>query len=538
MSTVVNRERVASQERPASVPLRSRVAVLWRSLPTVAVIAVLVGLGVWGHSNDWKLPAFASLGRSATPVVDDWCSEHNVPESKCIECNASLLPKDEDYGWCETHGVAGCPLEHPDVAELPSPPTITQARLNSAAHALALKPRPENSSLCKLHQRRIQFTSVEAIEKAGVDIAVVKESPVLEAVASTGEVGYDQTRMAQLSSRVAGTVWRVEKKIGDEVAKGELLALIDASEVGTAKSEFLQAIAHYRLKQSTHERLLSLGSDGIIAGRQLREAEAEEEEARIRLQAAEQLLVNLGLPVRLTDFSEADTEAIATQIQFLGLPDELVASLDARSTTSNLFPLRAPLDGVIVTRNVVEGEVVDVSRLLFGVADVSRLWLTLNVRQEDAAYVSLGQSVLFRAGESENDVRGSVTWISTAADEKTRTVEVRVELPNADGLLRANTFGVGRIVLRDEPAAIVVPTEALHWDGMCHVVFVRDKSYFEPDAPKFFHVRPVRTGVKAGDITEIIVGLLPGEVIASKNSVVLEAQLLKGNLGAGCDCVQ
>jgi cobalt-zinc-cadmium efflux system membrane fusion protein len=144
--------------------------------------------------------------------------------------------------------------------------------------------------------------------------------------------------------------------------------------------------------------------------------------------------------------------------------------------------------------------------------------------------------VLFQPSDTskEGEVRGTVSWISTAADDVTRTVQVRVELPNADGRLRANTFGTGRIVLRDEPKSIVVPSEALHWDGTCHVVFVRDKNFFQPDAPKFFHVRAVRPGVKNGEFTEIIAGVLPGEIIASKNSEVLEAQLLKGNLGAGC----
>jgi cobalt-zinc-cadmium efflux system membrane fusion protein len=69
-------------------------------------------------------------------------------------------------------------------------------------------------------------------------------------------------------------------------------------------------------------------------------------------------------------------------------------------------------------------------------------------------------------------------------------------------------------------------------------VFVRDKDFFKPDAPKIFYVRDVRLGVKDGDHTEIIAGLLPGEVIANKNSVILEAQLLKSGLGAGCGCCE
>jgi cobalt-zinc-cadmium efflux system membrane fusion protein len=67
-------------------------------------------------------------------------------------------------------------------------------------------------------------------------------------------------------------------------------------------------------------------------------------------------------------------------------------------------------------------------------------------------------------------------------------------------------------------------------------VFVRDKDFFNTGAPKFFHVRKVRLGVSEGGSMEVIAGLLPNEVIASKNSMVLAAQLLKANLGAGCAC--
>jgi cobalt-zinc-cadmium efflux system membrane fusion protein len=109
-------------------------------------------------------------------------------------------------------------------------------------------------------------------------------------------------------------------------------------------------------------------------------------------------------------------------------------------------------------------------------------------------------------------------------------------MPNPDGRLRANTFGAGRIVLREEASAVVIPTEAVHSDGDCKIVFVRDKDYFKEDAPKFFHVREIRLGVQDGATSEVIAGLLPGEVVASKNSTVLEAQLLKSNLGEGCAC--
>jgi RND family efflux transporter MFP subunit len=200
--------------------------------------------------------------------------------------------------------------------------------------------------------------------------------------------------------------------------------------------------------------------------------------------------------------------------------------------------LRAQLDGVVVDRQVVAGEVVDISRVLFQVADTSRMWLVLNVRLEEAGKLALGQSVHFRPDGSRQEVGGKLTWISTTADERTRTVKVRADLPNPDNQLRNETFGRGRIVLRDEPEAIVVPNEAVHWEGCCHVVFVRDKGSFDSDESyKVFHVRTVRLGVKNEKFTEVLAGVLPGEVVATQGSDVLRAQLLKNNLGEGCCAV-
>lgn len=536
MPTEAPQPAVASTAQPrGSLTIRQW---LGRTIPNVLVIAALAGLGVWGYATDWRIPKFSTLVGNVPTENTLWCDQHNVPELECIECNSTLALAEADYGWCKEHGVTNCPLEHPDVAQLATVPPVQAEDLDRARRALELLPRADNNSRCTLHQHRIQFASIDAVEKAGVDIAVVAQRPILEAITANGEVTYDETRMARLSSRVAGTVLQVEKQVGDHVLKGDVLALIDSAAVGQAKSEFLTAITLLRLKQSNAERLRPLASDGVVAGRRLLEAEAAYEEARIEVLRAQQNLLNLGFDIRVKDFEDVGTEEIARKIRLLGLPSDLIARFGVQSTTSNLFPLRSSIDGIVTDRNIVEGEVVDTAKELFSVANIDRLWLTLNVRQDDAKYLSIGQTVLFRTGVSHADpeINGTINWISTAADDVTRTLRVRAELPNPSGKLRANTFGMGRIVLREEPEAIVVPSEAVHWDGTCHVVFVRDKDFLKKDSPKFFHVRSVRPGVTVGDNTEIIAGLLPGEVIASKNSMVLEAQLLKSNLGAGCGC--
>lgn len=543
-TTMTRRDQVVTSAAPPPAPVPtgppSRAAAIWqllrRAVPTVAVVAALIGVAIWGHHTDWKLPKFSSLLGEPVEEPDDWCLEHNVAESQCIECDGELLPRDKDYGWCKEHGVAQCPLHHPNVAQLKHSPSVPPEVFESAERALSLRRRSENNSRCKLHERRLQFASAEAVEKVGLEVDVAHQRPIIEAVVANGEIRYDETRMAPLVSRVSGTAWRVYKRVGDQVREGEILALIDAAEIGKAKAAFLQAITHVRHETTNVDKLKPLAASQTVSGRQFREAEATLEDAQIALHGAQQALTNLGFSIDGDELAAASIDEIAQDLRFLGLPDDLAARIN--TATSNLFPVKAPIDGVVVDRSLVAGEVVETNAPLFSVADVGQMWLMLDVREEDVKLLSLGQKVLFHPtnGDDEDDVEGSLSWISTSVDDQTRTVEARVDVGNAAGRLRANTFGTGRIVLREEAQAVVVPTEALHWDGCCHVVFVRDKNYLTVGAPKFFHVRKVRPGVKSSSGTEIIVGLLPGEVIATKNSVVLEAQLLKSNLGAGCGC--
>jgi cobalt-zinc-cadmium efflux system membrane fusion protein len=546
-STMQNPNADDANLSQTAIPTRSFVSRLRTVVPTLVVIALLAGVAAWGHSTDWKLPKFSALlsgggeKDAANQCIEGesgWCKEHNVPEAECIECNAKLLAPLTDYGWCAEHGISQCTLEHPDIAQLKEAPEVSAADRDRASRALALLPRVENNSRCKHYQTRIQFASVAAIEKAGIDIAVVDRQHMVEAIAANGQVVYDELRTAHLASRVAGTVWRVEKQLGDEVHKGDVLALVESADVGRVKAELLQAISQLRVKQAVVDRLQPLARDGAIPGKQLQEAAAALEQAKLNLLGAEQVLVNLGLPTASDDWAALSIQQIAKKLQLLGVPETIAERLDETSVSSNLFPLRTPLDGVLVECKVVSGETVDTSTVNFVVSDVRRMWLVLDVRQEDANLLSLGQTVVFRSADRKEDAprKGNIAWISTAADDKTRTVKVRVDLANTDGQLRANTFGAGQIVLRDEPEAIVVPNEAVHSDGDCKLVFVRDKDFFKEGSPKFFHVREVRLGAQDAANTEIIAGLLPGEVIACKNSVVLEAQLLKSNLGEGCAC--
>ena len=167
------------------------------------------------------------------------------------------------------------------------------------------------------------------------------------------------------------------------------------------------------------------------------------------------------------------------------------------------------------------------SEVLFVVADVSTMWVILNVGLEHVERLKVGQSVLFLPDSySGGTVAGDLSWISTEVDEKTRTIEVRADIPNPEGDLRSNTFGKARVVIRENPEAVVVPEDSVHWEGCCYVVFVRQED-------TIFETRKVNLGVKTGASREVVAGLLPGEVIATTGSHVMKSDLLKNNLGAG-----
>src|SRR6478672_2425581 len=111
-------------------PRKSFFARLAGGLPTVLVVIFLGGLAYWGHQAGWTVPKFSELV-SGPAEKDDWCKEHGVPESACVECNASLLPRPKST-WCRKHGVHNCPFERPELVQAMGEPDVTAADLERA----------------------------------------------------------------------------------------------------------------------------------------------------------------------------------------------------------------------------------------------------------------------------------------------------------------------------------------------------------------------------------------------------------------------
>lgn len=376
----------------------------------------------------------------------------------------------------------------------------------------------------------IRLASVEAVRKSGLVVGTATVAPLTEYVTAHGVVEYNRHRTAEIASPVAGTIWRVEKKIGESVRQGDVLALVSSVDVGTAKTEFLHTALDLAHKRRQWERLRRAG--GAVAERQVRNADIDVREARIRLLHAQQTLGNLGLPVAYDPDASSTDEELVARMHFLGLPESLAASLEPQLVSSNLLPLKAPFDGVVIGRACVTGEVVLPARPQFVIADLSRMWIELDVSEEDAPKLALGQPVRFAAHGLPRELECRLSWIGTDIDEKTRTVQVRAEVDNppagpegsaAHGhrLLKANVFGIGRIGVRHVTEALRLPREAVQWDGRSHVVFcaIGEGRAFEPV--------PVQVGTTDGNQVEILSGITPADAVVLAGSHLLKLELVR-----------
>jgi len=496
-------------------------------LPTLLVLAALAGVGYWGMKHEWKLSDGAAKGESSD---EGWCSAHNVPEDICVECRPYLISRGEPFGFCRIHGVHECPWCHPEVAQLDSPYKVSPGDLESAKAALAFTPRSQNGKNDKLHERRIQFSSLDAFDRSGVEIYPAFKGKIAETSAVHGEITHDPSRVAHVSSRAPGSVYKVFKHLGETVHESELLALVETSAVGQAKAEYQNWLAQLDVRVKTRSKM----DASVVPAPTVLAADSAIREARLRLGSARQALINLGLHLPTDDFKGLTDEEVAERLHFLGIPEDNLSGLNSRTTSNNLLPIRSPIQGTLTSRDIVAGEVVDPMKMLFEVVDNSVVWLTIGVRNEDVSKVRLNQTkIVFEPDGQAKPVEGVAAWISSEADHKTRTVRVRVNLENKDAKLRANTFGHGHVILREDENVVLVPNQAVHVEGGNNYIFVRDRRFREEGYPKVFHTRTARVGAKDDRYTEIIAGVLPGEMVATKNSTLVLAELLRGKIGEG-----
>ena len=205
---------------------------------------------------------------------------------------------------------------------------------------------------------------------------------------------------------------------------------------------------------------------------------------------------------------------------------------------ASIYPLRAPFAGSLVERHATLGELVTPERNLFTLADLSRVWIEIDVYQRDLGRVHIGDQVRARVDAFPNEIFvGEVSYLSARVDTHTRTVRARLDVANPEGKLRPGMFVEVRLMdphAEDGGTAsrsLVIPEGAVVRDGEEHLVFI-------PVGERRFERREIRIGRQAGGFVEVlpkhgVKGIGPGDSVVVEGAFLLKSALSKETLGGG-----
>ncbi len=330
-----------------------------------------------------------------------------------------------------------------------------------------------------------------------VTTLVVEAHLGAEEASMLGELRVDADRHAQVSTPIPAQIAALRAATGERVGRGAVLVELRSVELGRARAEHMSADARVALARQTLDRKKTLSSERIAAGREVEEAEAN-------LKAA-----------------EADLRAAAASLASLGAAPEPAGEDPSR------FELRSPIAGVVLERTAVLGQQADPSQPLFEIAALETLWLVVQAFERDAARVRVGAAgrVTFPALPGRT-FEARVDQVGLQVDADSRTVPIRLTLPNAEGLFRPGMSATAAIALGEDGVSIVaVPAASLQRLEDDWVVFL-------PREEGAFEIRAVGRGRDLGGEVEIVSGLSRGETVVVEGAFLLKAEADKAR-GAG-----
>lgn len=349
--------------------------------------------------------------------------------------------------------------------------------------------KPEGESPSPAAAGIVELDSLQS-KSAGITIGEAGALPA-DTISLTGTVSFDAARVSHVGPRIQGRIRRVPVDIGAHVAAGDTLVVLDSPELGAAQAQWTQARVSRDLAVRNFERTERLQRDGIVSQRRRLEVEAEMREREAGLTAAFQVLSALGAE-----------------------PD---------STGSSLFVIRSPLSGEVIEKHATTGEVVGPESSLFVIGELNRVWLILDLYETDLRRVRPGLDVRVVADAFPARLfSAKAQLISSVVDTISRTVKVRVEIPNPEHLLKPGMFARAGMALDSPRDAVGIPHTAVQSVEGQEVVFV-------PDGPGRFRARPVILGSpRAGGWVQVLDGLKRGERLVVAGSFALKAHLQRG----------
>jgi Cu(I)/Ag(I) efflux system membrane fusion protein len=318
---------------------------------------------------------------------------------------------------------------------------------------------------------------------AGIKTEKARRLPFSASLRATGTVGFDQTAYAFITARVPGRIEKVLAYGGEKVRSGQELLSLYSPEFLTAQLEYLQA------DNRVLRQVSDTDPDGPQAARQMRDSSA----SRLRL---------------------------------MGLTQDELTLLSQKQLPQPLLSVRAPFSGSVVESWAVAGSWLEAGDKLATVADLSRVWVMIDIFEKDLGLVRPGLPVTLRAEAYPSETfQGRLALISDTLDSSTRTAKGRVVVPNPGGRLKPGMFLEARLTPSTDTLLLVVPEAAVRQVEGKTAVFV-------PQADgQSYRLKEVRTGRVFHKYIEILQGLKEGEEVVTQGSFDLKAELLKGTLG-------
>ena len=374
--------------------------------------------------------------------------------------------------------------------------TVEQKPPEAAREAKTEKKEAPSEGIVKL--------TPEGVREAGIEVQTVTATTPSVLISATAVLEMNGDRVARVNPRAAGRAVSVNVSQGDRVRHGQVLAQIDSVDMDQAWSNYLKAKGRLDLAARSAKREETLFQKKVSPEKDLLKARQEFSEAEADLLLAKERFRLLGVDVQHV---ETDT--------------------NGTDQKRPLIPVCAPLTGVIIEKTVAKGEMVGPEKTLFTVADLSTLWLMVNLYEQDLGKVRTGMQVkLSVSAYPGKEFKGRISYLADVMDEKTRTVKARVSIDNREGLLKPGMFATASIDSVEDSRAgkvIAVPEEAVFLNGSERYVFIH-----EGDGR--FVVRRVSVGPASRSKIEIKEGLKMGDAVVTKGVFTLKSELKKETL--------
>ena len=342
---------------------------------------------------------------------------------------------------------------------------------------------------------RLLRLTTEELSRMQLELSPVTKGEIFSHREFPATVQANHNELAEVTVLIRGRVVKVHVDVGQDVKQGTLLALLHSVDLGVAEGEHLKAEARLEEAERSHGRALELYENKAVSLAELQRREAAMKAAR------------------------AESRETRNRLELLGVPREEIERLEREHTIKADMPIRAPFSGRIIARNVTRGEVVETDQKLFTVANLTDVWVIGNVPEKDVRFIRKDQTVnVVLAAYPHAIFTGTITYVGDVLDPSTRTMRLRVTVPNPERLLKPEMFAIVSVYVMSSPDALSVPLAAVQDGPAGKMVFVQREA-------GVFETRSVRLGNEEGDEVRVLEGVQAGEQIVTKGSFALKSEI-------------